>query len=208
MSGVAIEAVRSEQFGEAFSLANGLAYGMRDGFIIGLAFGLRSVLRAEKPDPATMVGPARLYLQDRRTFLAMFLIVGLVYGLFSGLTTGVEEGFASDFTSGLPKGVMSGLALGLTGGLVYGLTEAIAWAGFAATTSYLALRHHQVPWNLMAFLQDAHEKRGVLRQVGAVYQFRHLDLQRHLARTPAPPGMRPNGPNPEGRHLAFRSSRP
>jgi hypothetical protein len=39
----------------------------------------------------------------------------------------------------------------------------------------------RVSWRLMSFLADAHERRGVLRQVGAVYQFRHIDLQRHLA---------------------------
>jgi hypothetical protein len=33
----------------------------------------------------------------------------------------------------------------------------------------------------MRFLADAHQ-RGVLRQAGAVYQFRHAELQRHLAR--------------------------
>ena len=32
----------------------------------------------------------------------------------------------------------------------------------------------------MAFLEDSH-KRGVLRQVGPVYQFRHIELQRRLA---------------------------
>jgi len=32
----------------------------------------------------------------------------------------------------------------------------------------------------VTFLADAHQ-RGVLRQAGAVYQFRHLELQRHLA---------------------------
>jgi hypothetical protein len=32
----------------------------------------------------------------------------------------------------------------------------------------------------MAFLEDAH-RRGVLRQVGAVYQFRHAKLQQYLA---------------------------
>lgn len=39
----------------------------------------------------------------------------------------------------------------------------------------------------MTFLQDAREHRGVLRQAGAVYEFRHLDLQRHLAQQPCPP---------------------
>ena len=33
---------------------------------------------------------------------------------------------------------------------------------------------------LVGFLDDAH-KRGVLRQAGAAYQFRHIDLQHRLA---------------------------
>jgi len=37
-----------------------------------------------------------------------------------------------------------------------------------------------LPWRMMAFLADAHQ-RGVLRRVGAVYQFRHISLQQRLA---------------------------
>jgi len=40
-----------------------------------------------------------------------------------------------------------------------------------------------MPWSLMGFLADAHQ-RGVLRQAGAVYQFRHIELQHHLASRP------------------------
>ncbi len=40
----------------------------------------------------------------------------------------------------------------------------------------------RLPWDTVAFLEDAYQ-RGVLRQAGAVYQFRHIRLQRHLART-------------------------
>jgi len=45
----------------------------------------------------------------------------------------------------------------------------------------LADRARQLPRDLMAFLADAHEKLGVLRQVGPMYQFRHLELQHRLA---------------------------
>ncbi|MEU1131078.1 NACHT domain-containing protein [Streptomyces sp. NPDC005900] len=38
----------------------------------------------------------------------------------------------------------------------------------------------RLPWHLMAFLAEAHE-RGVLRQAGAIYQFRHARLQERLA---------------------------
>ncbi|QDN94689.1 hypothetical protein FNV68_54890 [Streptomyces sp. S1D4-23] len=55
------------------------------------------------------------------------------------------------------------------------------WGSFSAAKFHRASRH-RIPRNLMAFLADAHQHRGVLRQVGAVYQFRHIDLQRHLAR--------------------------
>jgi hypothetical protein len=38
----------------------------------------------------------------------------------------------------------------------------------------------KTPHRLIAFLEDSHA-RGVLRQVGPVYQFRHIELQRRLA---------------------------
>ncbi|MER7023653.1 MULTISPECIES: NACHT domain-containing protein [Streptomyces] len=43
----------------------------------------------------------------------------------------------------------------------------------------------RLPWRLMAFLDEAHS-RGVLRQSGARYEFRHLRLQECLAVTPEP----------------------
>ncbi|RLU90512.1 hypothetical protein CTZ27_21570 [Streptomyces griseocarneus] len=56
---------------------------------------------------------------------------------------------------------------------------AYAWPYYSVTRITLALRGH-LPWRLQAFLADAH-RLGVLRQVGAVYQFRHAHLQRRLA---------------------------
>ena len=57
-----------------------------------------------------------------------------------------------------------------------------AWPSYMLTTWWLAFHHH-LPWSLMSFLADAHQ-RGVLRQAGAVYQFRHIGLQRRLATRP------------------------
>jgi len=45
-----------------------------------------------------------------------------------------------------------------------------AWFKWELARAYLALRR-RIPWRLMTFLADAH-RRGVLRQVGPVYQFR------------------------------------
>jgi hypothetical protein len=68
-------------------------------------------------------------------------------------------------------------AVGVEFGLWWVLTSAagrfwVAWA-------WLAVRR-DIPARFMSFLADAHA-RGVLRQIGTTYEFRHADLQHHLA---------------------------
>ncbi|SCF37155.1 NACHT domain [Micromonospora matsumotoense] len=71
------------------------------------------------------------------------------------------------------------------------LAFAIGWVGFGAWTEFaiaraiLAMRG-RLPWRTMAFLRDA-AGRGVLRQVGATYQFRHPRLRDRLAADPSSP---------------------
>ncbi|WP_314412346.1 NACHT domain-containing protein [Streptomyces sp. DSM 40484] len=57
-----------------------------------------------------------------------------------------------------------------------------AWGRFLVARSWLAVTG-QLPWRLMAFLDEAHQ-RGVLRQSGAGFEFRHLRLQAQLAAGP------------------------
>jgi hypothetical protein len=95
-----------------------------------------------------------------------------VFSLVSGSTV-----FAG---ASLAVAPIVGVAGGITVGLVFGSLQA-AWGRFTITRLWLAARG-QLPWRLLAFLDDAHVRRGVLRQVGAFYQFRHADLQRHLVR--------------------------
>jgi len=56
-----------------------------------------------------------------------------------------------------------------------------SWAaqGYGEARIWLFARG-QMPWRTLGFLADAH-RRGVLRQMGAVYQFRHIRLQERLA---------------------------
>ncbi len=77
-------------------------------------------------------------------------------------------------------GVWYGVALGIAAGTA-GLISR-AWGSFCLARIWLALHGH-LPWRLMRFLDDAH-RRGVLRQSGAVYQFRHATLRDHLADEP------------------------
>ncbi|WP_020660470.1 BTAD domain-containing putative transcriptional regulator [Amycolatopsis benzoatilytica] len=85
--------------------------------------------------------------------------------------------------------VVHAVAAGGLFGLAVGLSVCLsrAWGAFACTRLWLAARGH-IPLRFMAFLDDAH-RRGVLRQVGAVYQFRHARLQERLAAT----GFRDDG---------------
>ncbi|MDX2821023.1 NACHT domain-containing protein, partial [Streptomyces ipomoeae] len=50
-----------------------------------------------------------------------------------------------------------------------------AWGQFTVARLWLAARH-QLPWRVMGFLDDAH-RRGVLRQIGGAYAFRHSRVQ-------------------------------
>ncbi|MEV6898231.1 hypothetical protein [Amycolatopsis sp. NPDC051372] len=84
----------------------------------------------------------------------------------------------------------------MAGGGLFGLSVGVsvclarAWGAFAFTRLWLASRG-RIPWGFMAFLADA-RRRGVLRQVGEVYQFRHARLQERLAVAGSTAGGRPD----------------
>ncbi|UFQ99937.1 NACHT domain-containing protein [Streptomyces sp. Go40/10] len=183
----------------------GLMDGLVSGLTVGLGFGLLGWLggglRGEKPDLTSITGPVALLISDRRTFRTIAGTAGLTFGAVFGLVSwplgwlvnvsAVGLVFTDDYTDEPSGWALFGSVLGtvivpavVTGaGLGFGIALGLrqtAWAYFVMARIYLAVRY-KVPWHLMAFLQDAHEHRGLLRQVGPVYQFRHIDLQRHLA---------------------------
>ena len=87
----------------------------------------------------------------------------------------------------------TGLAVGVTTGLCFAFLVALLrtpWPSCTLARCWLALRR-QLPHDLMGFLATCHQI-GVLRQVGAVYQFRHIELQNRLA---DPGGIPPNPRN-------------
>ncbi|WP_123970096.1 NACHT domain-containing protein [Streptomyces sp. TLI_185] len=161
----------------AWGLVGLLGITLTAGLLFGLTFGLTSLLmgglRPGEVDLTVSSAPAVLYDVDRRAFL----LAGLLYGLPIGLSLGATMGLVLSLT--IEASAVIGLGSGLAVGLAYGLQET-AWGRSAMFRAYLTVRH-RIPWDLPAFLQDAHQQRGVLRQVGPVYQFRHIDLQRHLA---------------------------
>ncbi|SBW28577.1 putative membrane protein [Candidatus Protofrankia californiensis] len=102
------------------------------------------------------------------------------------LTSDLGAGPVFEPVAGLASGLGAGLVFGLVAGLagVFGLVLGLdsAWGRLGLARLWLAWHGHQPP-RLMAFLADAHE-RGILRQAGAVWEFRHANLQRRLANRP------------------------
>ena len=106
------------------------------------------------------------------------LVVGLAFGLGVGFLYGLGTGLVVGFVAGLVVGPGTGLVVRRLDREGQRKNET-AWSSYMLTRGWLAFNHH-LPWRLMSFLADAHS-RGVLRQAGAVYQFRHIELQHRLA---------------------------
>jgi Protein kinase domain len=158
----------------AFGVAVALAFGTVGGLTVGYAgdpvFSIR--IRTADIVVAVLMGLA-----------AGTLIGGLSYGRVGAITYALPVTIAGALANG-PAHV-TGLGPGLSYGITFGCGIAAitmlprAWGTYTVNRTWLALRGH-LPWHLMAFLTDAN-RRGVLRQSGGVYQFRHARLQHHLA---------------------------
>ena len=162
----ALFVARGRGAGLIFGLVVGLVAALGIGFAAWLGTGLPAELEGVPGDLAREASPRAVLARDQQ--LALFRLLGavLVFGLVSGLLGGLRAGLVG----GLGTGLLVGLGLSLA---------STAWPSYMLTRGWLALRH-RLPWSLMSFLADAHQ-RGVLRQVGAVYQFRHIELQHRLA---------------------------
>jgi hypothetical protein len=152
--------------------ANGFArfvcpFGSRLGLLIDSRPGWRSTAFG-------LVGVTVRASEDRNIVIVSVIVIGFGLGLILGLTFVFTNGSVGWFLSGFEYGFV----LGLVGGTGFGIAGC-EWGLFSAGRVLLALRG-QAPWRLMAFLDEAH-RRGVLRQAGGVYQFRHALLRDHLA---------------------------
>ena len=122
-------------------------------------------------DLTTVVDPLMTLRTDRR----VAIVWGLVFGIVPGLLVGVFAIAGNDRPStAIASGLVSLGFLGLIGALA-----TARWPFYWVACIWLALKYRS-PWPLMSFFVDAH-RRGILRQVGALYQFRHIELQHRLA---------------------------
>ncbi|MFF1713458.1 NACHT domain-containing protein [Streptomyces sp. NPDC058268] len=164
------------------ALSFGLAGGLGLGFVAGFAAGLHRWLGAPV-DTSRTPSPLASLRTDRDTGLVRGFLITLVAWL------------CALFVAVLPLGAAVATVVVIPTGLV---TVALSAWGRLLTARLWFCSTGRLPWRLMAFLAEAHE-RGVLRQAGAVYQFRHARLQERLASTDADAGGDGDGGDGEGR---------
>ncbi|QWF80958.1 helix-turn-helix domain-containing protein [Amycolatopsis sp. CA-230715] len=172
-------------------LVHGLVIGLGDGLIYGLVFALGAGLafallgRLETPfDIRSAVSPVRLLDNNRTTATAQFLVWVPSFGLVVGVAASIVVWFLHDLLGPLEWGVGDAVRLGTLSGLggAIGYTLVLtAWGQWVVFARIWLPLTGRLPWAVGAFLDDAYQ-RGVLRQAGAVYQFRHARLQNHLTR--------------------------
>ncbi|MFI9272064.1 helix-turn-helix domain-containing protein [Kitasatospora sp. NPDC052896] len=163
----------------------GLLFGVAGGLVLGLMAALESPL-----DLGSAATPADLLAINRGTVIrqALLFMPMLTIAITVGgpLITDLFQGWLGPLSWHQLSGLMVGVTAGLAGAVCYALALT-AWGQWVLFTRIWLPLTGRLPWATVAFLDDAYH-RGVLRQVGAVYQFRHARLQSHLSPAPCEPG--------------------
>jgi hypothetical protein len=175
----------------------GLIFGPFYGILAGVVFGVMFALVrrfAEPTEPKVAVSPAGLLASDRAAVLYSavtgFLTGAVVGGFLGGVVGARDVGLVFDVGGPVEQGLLGAAIGAVLGGAVLGMMmqSNSASGRFVTAKLWLALHGHATP-RLMPFLKEAHRV-GVLRQVGAYYQFRHASLQDHLVgRATSPAGL-------------------
>jgi hypothetical protein len=176
--------------GAAVALIAGYAEGPKTGLLLGAILGTLSArpigLRGTKAEQASIPpSPRKALKRDIRVFWTTGLGAGIAAAAFGFLGGGLASVFEEKEKLTFHLLLTDGLAIGLSSGVVVFLAFGVyhsASPAFLLARMWLTLNRQRVPWQLMDFLADAHVERSVLRQCGAHYEFRHVDLQRYLAR--------------------------
>jgi hypothetical protein len=154
-------------------LLGSVALGYVGGAIVALAclLSVAIVIELETAvDVKTIATSTEVLRTDRHNALYMLILFGLTVWLAVTSASWQIMSHPRSIVFGFGAGVMDGL------GFCLGFT---AWGNWLIFTRGWMTVTRQVPRRFIPFLEDAH-RRGVLRQAGAVYQFRHARLQDRL----------------------------
>jgi len=170
-------------------LLGGLQFGLIGGLILGGVDGVACGLYRWLETPADLTRSASP-LSSLRTDRVAALARGGLVTVLSGFVCFIVALTTPDADGGHR---VAGQLWLLMGPVAVCLS---AWGRLLVARIWLGATG-RLPWRLMTFLSDAH-RRGVLRQAGALYQFRHLRLQQRLAadlRSSTTPHQPPAGPD-------------
>ncbi|MFD7127352.1 MULTISPECIES: helix-turn-helix transcriptional regulator [Streptomyces] len=163
-------------------LVNMLVFALVFGLSSALVFGILAMFEAPM-DTTAAATPIRLLSVNRATVgqqllvLVPMLTLGIV--LCGYVVTNLLQGLVGPLLWPLQGALLIGAVGGLGGSTSY-VFAFTAWGQWLTLSRVWLPLTGRLPWDTVAFLEDAY-RRGVLRQAGAVYQFRHIRLQRHLA---------------------------
>ncbi|MEQ0559856.1 TIR domain-containing protein [Amycolatopsis sp. NEAU-NG30] len=164
-----------EGYGNAEKIIGGAVSGVFFGIVAALIAGVFKVMEKFEIefDITVAVNPVFLLAADRRNALARSLLYAVTLGGGMAILDAVTA-------TGDDPVIMVGAVLGVSFAMVV-LVAGRAWGRWLVLSRLWLPLTGRLPWRLVGFLEDA-RRRGVLRQVGAVYQFRHARLQDQLAR--------------------------
>ncbi|MER7113676.1 helix-turn-helix domain-containing protein [Saccharomonospora azurea] len=165
------------------NLINGVVFAIVFGPSAGLAYGIVGMFQTSL-DIRSISRPGDLLGLNRMTVLTQLGMFAPLFGLIVGLGSAPVVDLLQHVFGRMLFGPSDALLWGgvgmVGGGLGYVLCMT-AWGQWVVFARFWLPLTGRLPWAVAAFLDDAY-RRGVLRQAGAVYQFRHARLHDHLAR--------------------------
>ncbi|WAZ23092.1 NACHT domain-containing protein [Streptomyces cinnabarinus] len=168
-------------------------------------------LTSHPADPADAPEPAALLRSDLLAQLVLCLAAPLRPTHRRCMTEVVlMSGFTLVFLwqMSVDHHLMNGLAWSRTVGLAILAWILCRWSVSAAGRLTVARLYFfatgALPWPVMTFLSDAH-RRGVLRQSGGLYRFRHIELRNRLAEAAGVTEDGDSGPDPAKRETSIES---
>ncbi|WP_052120464.1 NACHT domain-containing protein [Amycolatopsis sp. MJM2582] len=171
--GVGVGIIAGLGIGVMVALTTTATIGIAVGGLVAVTAAFAGGMETASAHVTKAASPRLTLTHDRTAFFALTAAFGVPVGLSTGFTIGVvREG-------GIAAGIVAGMCIGVAVGVWVGCLQT-AWGQFLVVRVWQAVRG-DLPWRLIGFLEDAHLRRGVLRQVGPVYQFRHAELQHRLA---------------------------